>query len=266
MTLKIFGKYSYSRGRSMLNTGEIIKLIDYEGNFNIFKIGRKESLGNMMVQLTKSGVSGNIVPGAASEFTEYRFVEPAQENRLFQFRPELFAVRRIDGRLLYAAIPDIPVTPANAPPPAPDTIPMGVSLQVKHPGGTWRWGTDVKRDVQVTTPGGVVITTPGVGGVDGGYLEAPLAPLIDDPSSLWDLFTLFGHTFEFRIINRTNFFWPPGFDIGGASDNKDYFVSLNGARYLLVDVSEAIKEKVLNREIDYDPVVIGGIPTVTTKA
>jgi hypothetical protein len=248
----------------MLPTGDIVKIIDYEGNVNVFKIGRKEPLGNMMVRMLSA--SDGVVPGAASEFSEFRFTEPAQENRLFQFRPQLFAVRKTDGRYLYPAIPDLPMIPPNAAPPNNNFIPMGVSLQVKHPGGTWRWGTDVKRDVTVVTPGGVTITTPGVGGVDGGYLEAALSPFIDDPSELWDLFTLFGHTFEFRIVNRTNFFWPPGFDIGGGNDNKTYFVGLNGARYVLLNVSETIAKKVMDREIDYDPIVIGGIPSVTTKA
>ena len=145
-------------------------------------------------------------------------------------------------------------------------IPMGAALQLEHPSGTKRWGTDRKFDVQVTTPGGVVITTAGVGGVDGGFLEAPLVPFIDDLSDLWDVYTIFGHTVSFRIVNRSNFYWPPGWPMGGATDNKDYFIGLTGSKFTLLEVKESIKAKVANREIEYEPIVIGGIPSVSTKA
>lgn len=264
---KVIGKYAYGRGRSMLDTGALIKLIDYEGNYNVFKLGRKEPMGDMTSQFTNA-VDG-VAAAAASEFAEFRFVEPGQEGRLFHFRPYLFAVMRTGmaypGRVLFPAIPDNIMVPIMVPPPSV-SIPMGAAIQLKHPAGDWRWGTDVKRDVVVTTPGGVVITTAGVGGVDGGFLEAPLVPFIDDPSDLWDIFTIFGHTIEMRLVNRSNFFWPPGFPMGGANDNKDYFISLIGAKYVLLDVEDEIVRKVEERRIEYQPVVIGGIPTVTTKA
>jgi len=258
-------KFNWSRSIALLSPGALIKLIDYEGNYNILRIGRKEPMGDMITQFTTGGDS--ILPGGVTEFADFRFVEPAQEGRLFHYRPILFAVRRADGRFLFPNIPDMVTVPAApAAPPDDNQIPMGVAMQVKHPNGTWRFGTDFKRDVVVTTPGGVTITSVGVGGVDGGFIEAPLAPFLDDPSSLWDMFTLFGHTLEVRIVNRTDFFWPPGFDIGGGNDNKDYFVGLFGAKYLLLPVKQSIKDKVMKREVEYTPVVIGGIPTVTTKA
>jgi len=270
---KLYGNYAYSRGRSFLDTGAIVKLIDYEGRYNIFKIGRKEPMGNLVAQFVRG--PANVIPvGGASNFAEFRFTEPAQEGRLFQFRPIVFAVVRSTdqvnpGRILFPAIPDnvfIPATPA-APVSLTDTIAMGTSIQVQHPAGDWRWGTDQKRDVVVTTPGGVTMTSAGVGGVDGGFLEAPLAPFLDDPSDLWDMWTIFGHTIAIRMVNRTNFFWPPGLDLGAfLVDNKDYFVALIGAKYVLLEVSEAIKKKVEDREIHYQPIVIGGIPSVTTRA
>lgn len=271
---KLHGNYTYSRGRSFLETGAIVKLIDYNGDYNILKIGRREPIGNMVARFT--GAAGNVIPvGGASNFAEFRFTEPAQEGRLFQFRPIVFAVNRGNhptrpGRILFPAIPDnifIPLTPV-APIDLTNVIPMGVSIQVQHPSGDFRWGTDQKRDVVVTTPGGVVLTTAAVGGVDGGFLEAPLAPFIDDPSELWDMFTIFGHTIAIRMVNRTNFFWPPGIDLGDFNvlDLKDYFVALIGAKYVLLEVAEPVVKKVEDREIHYQPIVIGGIPSVTTKA
>ena len=261
---KIFGKYNYSRSRGFLKTGTIIKLIDHEGNYNIFKIGRREPIGSQVVSMT-SGATG-VAAGISTEFAEFKFVEPGQENRLFHFRPILFAVRRSDLRFIFPHIPD-KTPPSLALAPGFDAeIPMGVSIQVKDPAGTWRWGTDIKRDVLVNPTPAVVITNQGIGGVDGGYLEAELAMFLDDPSELWDVFTLFGHTIEFRLNNRTNFFWPPGMTIGGGGDTQDYFIGLIGSKYLLIEANDEVKKKVENREIDYQPIVISGIPTVTTRA
>ena len=270
---KLVGNYAYSRGRSFLETGAVVKLIDPSGDYNILKIGRREPIGNMVAQFTNGG---NPIPvGGASNYAEFRFTEPAQEGRLFQFRPIVFGVNRanhptLPGRVVFSGIPDnifIPATPAVAPN-YTDTIMMGVSIQVQHPAGDFRWGTDQKRNVVVTTPGGVVLTSVGVGGVDGGFLEAPLAPFLDDPSEVWDMWTIFGHTIAIRMVNRTNFFWPPGVNLCAAleGDIKDYFVALIGAKYVLLEASEVVVKKVEEREIHYQPIVIGGIPSVTTKA
>jgi hypothetical protein len=269
----IIGDYWYGRGRSMLDPGTIVKLIDYEGNYEIFKLGRREPLSGMASAFTM-GADG-IAAGAASEFADFRFVEPGQEGRLFHFRPVVVAVVRYSelivdplmrGRILFPAIPDnvfIPNITAGGPPYF--EVPMGISLQLKQPGGKWRWGTDRKREVRVTTPGGVLIVTPGVGGQDGGYLEAPLVPFLADLDELYDVFTIFGHIVQIRIINRTNFFCPPGQEMGG-QDNKDYYVVLVGEKFILHEVSEEIKQKVEDREIDYQPIVIAGVPQVTGQA
>ena len=268
MSVKPIGRYVYSRGRSRPDVGSTVKLIDSEGNFNIFKLGANEPIGSLSVQCTTPADA--IPPGTGSEPAEFRFTEPAQEGRLFHFRPYIFAVRRVgqaaDGRILFVDIPDEVIVPGLQANPSALFIPMGAALQLEHPSGTKRWGTDRKFDVQVTTPGGVVITSAGIGGVDGGFLEAPLVPFIDDPSDLWDVFTIFGHTVSFRIWNRSNFYWAPGWPMGGATDNKDYFIGLIGSKYTLLEVKESIKAKVANREIEYEPIVIGGIPSVSTKA
>jgi len=250
----------------MLETGTIVKLIDYEGNKSVFRLGMRESMSGMSSQFT-TGADG-IAAGAASQFSDFRFVEPGQEGRLFHFRPVLVAVVRstdlvMPGRVLFPPIPDnifIPPTPVVLPPSY--EFPMGISLQLKQPGGKWRWGTDLKREVRVTTPGGVLIVNAGIGGQDGGFLEAPLIPFLADLSELYDIFTIFGHIIQIRMVNRTDFFWPPGETIGLA-DTKDYFVTLVGEKFVLQDVSDEVVRKVEDREIDYQPIVIAGVPLVT---
>lgn len=266
----IIGDYWYGRGRSMLATGDIVKLIDYEGVSAFFKLGIREPLSGMSAQYT-TGADG-ILAGAASQFADFRFTEPGQENRLFHFRPVLVAVVRVrdqvamPGRILFPPIPDnifISATPVAGPPSY--EFPMGISLQLKQPGGKWRWGTDLKRDVVVTTPGGVILTSAGVGGADGGFLEAPLIPFLADLDELYDIFTIFGHIIQIRLVNRTGFFWPPG-EVLGLTDNKDYFITLVGEKFVLHEVSDEIVRKAEEREIEYQPIVIGGVPQVTSKA
>jgi hypothetical protein len=81
------------------------------------------------------------------------------------------------------------------------------------------------------------------------------------------MWTIFGHTVAIRMVNRTDFFWPPGAAMGSdLAGYPDYFVALVGAKYVLLEASELVKKKVEDREIHYQPVVIGGIPTVTTRA
>lgn len=265
----IIGDYCYGRGRSMLEPGAIVKLIDYEGNYEIFKLGRREPLSGMSAVFT-TGADG-MVAGAASEFSDFRFVEPGQENRLMHFRPVVIAVVRytdqvMPGRILFPSIPDnifVSTTPVAGPPSY--EFPMGISLQLKQPGGKWRWGTDLKRDINIITPGGVPIPNAGIGGQDGGFLEAPLIPFLADLDELYDVFTIFGHIIQIRLVNRTNFFWPPGETIG-LTDTKDYFVTLLGEKFVLHEVSEDIVRKVEEREIDYQPIVIAGVPQVTGQA
>jgi len=267
----IIDDYWYGRGRSMLATGIIVKLIDYEGGSGVFKLGVREPLSGMTAQYTT--LVDGIAAGAVSQFADFRFVEPGQEGRLFHFRPVVIAVVRANaqalmpGRILFPPIPDnifISATPVVVPPSY--EFPMGISLQVKQPGGKWRWGTDLKRDVTVTPPGiAAPIVNAGIGGQDGGFLEAPLVPFLADLDELYDIFTIFGHIIQIRLVNRTDFFWPPGEPLG-LTDNKDYFVTLLGEKFLLQDVTEEIVRKVEEREIDYQPIVIAGVPQVTGQA
>jgi len=248
--------------------------VDYFGNTGVFMVERHESIAQHTVRYTQRIANGGI-PAGQEVFAEWRFLTPARENRLFEIRPFIFAVRDHvnedlsvnDGKLL------LPPTPLGAVPAAPDTtrIPMGVELRWRNPTGTARGGTDVPFNVNVdiippapAAPAQVI--TPNVGGVNGGFVEAVLMPYTDDISDIWKLAAIYGHTIEFGIANRTNFFWTPGAVLGSNTDNKQYFIGIIGRKYLLGTCPEHLAKKVEDEEIDYKTVVVGGVPIVTTRA
>jgi len=266
----------YDRRAGFLYTDDIVKVVDYDGNEALFVIQRHESIAQHSVRFTSRVLNGGI-PAGQSVFADFRFTQPARENRLFELRPFIFAVREVfnagpppavvDGRLILAP------TPLNAVPVAPDTsrIPAGVELRWRHPSGTFRTGTDLQFNVVVnitppSTPIPAVITTPGVGGVSGGFIEAILTPYTDDISDLWKLNAIYGHTIEFGIANRSDLFWAPGAVIGGNDDDKQYFIGVIGRKHILGPCPEWLAKKVDEEDIAYKTVTIGGIPITTTRA
>lgn len=266
------GTRPYDRRAGFLYTDDIVKVVDYDGNEALFKIQRHEPIGMHSVKFTSRVVNGGITPGNRV-FADFRFLQPARENRLFEVRPILFAVRQMplpplgtisDGRLIFAP------TPMASQPGAGDFIPMGVELVWRDPAGMARGGTDLEFPVTVniTAPSPPTSpTTPSVGGVNGGFVEAVMVPLIDDFSDLYKMHAIYGHTIEYGIANRTDIFPPGGgVTIGGVGDNKQYFVGVVGRKHLLGPVPEEIKKKVDDEEIPYKTITIGGIPIVTTRA
>lgn len=262
----------YDRRSGFLYTDDIVKIVDFEGHEGIFTISRHESIAQHTVQFTQRIANGGLGPGQ-EVFAEFRFTQPARENRIFEFRPFIFAVRQLDieqvvqdGQLI------LPPTPLNMVPiPAAivdyvdDRIPKGVELRWRHPTGSARLGTDLQFPVNVVNPTGVVVT-PAVGGANGGFIEAILTPYVDDFSDLWRLYAIYGHTIEFGIANRTNFFWAPGAMVGGDGDSRQYFIGLVGRKYLLGAASEEIVRRVQSEDIDYKTITVGGVPIVTTRA
>ena len=268
------GIRSYDRRACFGHTDQPVKVIDYAGNSGTFMIERHESIAQHTVRYTQRIANGGI-PAGQEVFAEWRFLTPARENRLFEIRPFIFAVRHAligevqlgDGKLL------LPPTPLNAVPAGADTtrIPAGVELKWRNPTGMARVGTDLPFNVTVdiippapAPPAAVV--TPNVGGVNGGFIEAVLTPYADDVSDLWKLAAVYGHTIEFGIANRTNLFWNPGAVIGGDTDNKQYFIGIIGRKYLLGPCPDNLARKVEDEEIDYKTVVVGGVPIVTSRA
>lgn len=262
----------YDRRSSFLYTDDIVKIIDAQGNEAVFIIQRHESIAQHSVRFTNDAVGGGILPGTEI-FADFRFLQPARENRLFEIRPFIFAV----NRAVQAPPPAINVIPGSivshqtplVPPIAsPDLrfIPAGVELKWRSPAGVARDGTDLSFDVPVSIPPATVFN-PLVGGVNGGFIQAILVPYVDDFSDLWKLYSIYGNTIEFGIANRTQLFGV-GQILGGsiAPANKDYFIGIVGRKYLLGPVSDEIKKKVENEDIDYESITVGGIPTVTTRA
>jgi hypothetical protein len=272
------GIRSYDRRACFAHTDDVVCVTDYFGNRGTFIVERHESIAQHTVCYTRRVANGGI-PAGQEVFAEWRFLTPARENRLFEIRPFIFAVRQGligevtvgDGKLI---LPPTPLGLTGAPGPvAPDTtrIPAGVELKWRNPTGMARVGTDLPFPVTVdiippapAPPAAVV--TPNVGGVNGGFIEAVLTPYTDDISDLWKLAAVYGHTIEFGIANRTNVFWNPGAVIGGNTDNKQYFIGIIGRKYLLGECPENLARKVEEEEIEYKTVVVGGVPITTSRA
>ena len=252
----------YDRRSGFLYTDAIVKIIDSQGNFSTFVIQRHESIAQHSVRFTTVAAGGGILAGT-EVFAEFRFLQPARENRLFEIRPFIFAVKRKGAGPIEGAIVQhqTPLTPSTAP--ATGFIPAGVALKWKHPSGVARDGTDLSFNVPVSIPPATVLN-PQVGGVNSGFIEAILVPYVDDFSDMWKLYNIYGSTIELGIANRTNLV-SAGQVLGGPADDKDYFIGLVGRKYMLGPVSDEIKKKVEDEDIEYTSITVGGIPTVTTR-
>jgi hypothetical protein len=266
----------YDRRSGFLYTDDIVKVVDTNGDEAVFIVQRHESIAQHSVRYTSRIVNGGIAAGA-EVFAEWRCTQPARENRLFELRPFIFGVREVligggpgtaDGRLILGPTPinQLPIDAALAY--VDERIPVGVELRWRHPTGMARLGTDLSFNVDVVVPT-ATITTPNVGGVQGGFIDAILTPLVDDFSDLWRLNAIYGQTIEFGIANRTNLYATPGAVIGGVSatyPNVQYFIGLVGRKHILGPCPEKFYDRVMNEDIPYKTVTIGGVPIVTTRA
>jgi hypothetical protein len=264
----------YDRRSGFLYTDDIVKVVDTSGDEAVFIVQRHESIAQHSVRYTSRIVNGGIAAGA-EVFAEWRCTQPARENRLFELRPFIFGVREVligqgpatsDGRLILGPTPinQLPVGAALVEY-IDERIPVGVELRWRHPTGMARLGTDLSFNVDVVVPT-ATITTPNVGGVQGGFIDAILTPLVDDFSDLWRLNAIYGQTIEFGIANRTNLYATPGRIIGANADNVQYFIGVVGRKHILGPCPEKFYDRVMNEDIPYKTVTIGGVPIVTTRA
>lgn len=270
----------YDRRSGFLYTDDIVKVVDTSGDEAVFIVQRHESIAQHSVRYTTRVANGGIAAGA-EVFAEWRCTQPARENRLFELRPFIFGVRDIDvgqgatadGRLIMGPTPlnviPIPIPTIGAFAGTLDVvderIPVGVELRWRHPTGMARLGTDLSFNVDVVVPT-ATITTPNVGGVQGGFIDAILTPYVDDFSDLWRLNAIYGQTIEFGIANRTNLYATPGRVIGSDSDHVQYFIGVVGRKHILGPCPEKFYDRVMNEDIHYKTVTIGGVPIVTTRA
>lgn len=267
----------YDRRSGFLYTDDIVKVVDYNGDEAVFIVQRHESIAQHSVRYTQRIANGGIGPGQ-EVFAEWRCLQPARENRLFELRPFIFGVREVliaqgpataDGRLILAPTPlNVIPLPAIETAYGDERIPIGVELRWRHPTGVARLGTDLSFDVNVVVPT-ATITTPNVGGVQGGFIDAILTPLVDDFSDLWKLNAIYGQSIELGIANRTNLYAAPGGTIGGLSaeyPNVQYFIGVVGRKHILGPCPEKFYNRVKDESIPYKTVTIGGVPIVTTRA
>jgi len=223
-----------------LSPDDFIKIIDPEGNSNFFKVLKDEPLGQIKVPFANA--ANPIAPGGVSDVPRvpFDFLEPARQNRLFQIRVNIFAIDRATAVLVDIA-----------------TIAPLFELEWGLPVGTVRGGSDITGNI---TMNGIVSN--GIGGINGGRIPFNQIYTRDDLNEVFDLWLLFGTYPDFAVRNQSTF--PLGGDGGPLA--YDWYISIQGRKYILGDVNKEELEKILNRTQKYRGITIGGIKAITTKA
>lgn len=224
------------RRRGYLELDDLLKLVDQEGNFSWLMVIRDEPLHITRLQFADATNAVAATTGVTG-YVQVEPLAPARENRLFQVRPYIYAVDRATG----VRVPD-------------DQIPDGVELQVEAPAGMRRYGTDNSRDTTFNS-----VTNAGFGGVNGGVSPWLFGPGMDLDAELWDLFLTYASIPGFQVRNRS------AFAIGGATDNRDWFLGFVGRKYLLGEALTELVKKAEARMLEYRGITVGGIPLVTTR-
>ncbi len=85
---------------------------------------------------------------------------------------------------------------------------------------------------------------------------------LDDLNEVFDLWLLFGAYPDIRVRNQSAF--AVGGDVGELA--FDWYISIQGRKYIIEDVTQVDLEKLIKREQEYRGITIGGIKAVTTKA
>ncbi len=231
----------YDRLRYYLKPDDFVKLIDPEGNWKFVKAMKDEPMGQVTIQFANA--AAGVAAGAASDANRvpFEFTEPARQNRLFQIRLTIFAINRTTGVLI-----DM------------DTIAPTIEVEWGMPAGVVRGGTDEEDNVTMNG-----ILNANVGGVSGGRIPANQIYTRDDPSEVFDIWNIFGAFPDFRVVNNNLF--PLG---GGGAGPLDYdwFLAIQGRKYIIGDVSSDEEEKLVKHELEYRGITVGGIEAVTTRA
>jgi len=231
----------YDRLRYYLEPDDFIKLIDPEGNWKFLKVMSSEPMGQERVQFADA--ANGIAAGGVSDNNRvaFQYLEPARQNRLFQIRPTIFAINRTTGLLIDE-----------------DTIPPSIEMEWGMPAGNVRGGTDVPSNVTMNG-----IANNNVGGITGGRIPVNQIYNRDDPSEVFDIWAIFGAFPDFRIVNNALF--PLGGGGAGPLD-FDWFIGTQGYKYILGEVTSEEEEKLVNGELSYRGITVGGIEAVTTRA
>ena len=236
------------RRQSFFQVDDIALVVDPEGDRAWYRVGGAEPLN--VEALLIADASSTLVTHASGNtpyqtgYLNLEFLQPQREDRLFQVRPYLYAIDRANGDKTLGK-----------------DLPGGLQLQVEHPIGTKRFGSDVTTNALVVNS----VAAQNVGGVAEGAIPGDMIPVDDDMSDLFDLFCIYG---TYPAINVRNY---GVFTLGGTYDRRNWYLGFLGMKYMLADVDadqlatlhEAFKT---GRTSLYKKAVVGGIRTVTTRA
>jgi hypothetical protein len=138
-----------------------------------------------------------------------------------------------------------------------NTIAPLFELEWGLPAGDVRGGTDIQRTITMNG-----IANNAIGGVNGGRIPFNQIYSRDDLNEVFDMWLTFGTFPDFRVRNQSNQ------AMGGAGGPLayDWYISIQGRKYILGDVNKEELEKLLNRTQKYRGITIGGIKAVSTKA
>lgn len=230
----------YDRLKYYLEPDDYIKFIDPEGNWQFYRVLRDEPMGQVLVLFANA--ANAVAPGAFSDPARvpFDFTEPARQNRLFQLRMTLIAISRVDQILV-----------------DPATIAPLVEVEWGHPQGVSRGGTDVTGNVTMNG-----ILNAGIGGINGGRMPGNQIYTRDDPNEVFDIWNIFGAYPDFRVLNGMAA--PLGGPAGPLA--HDWYLAIQGKKYILGDVTDQEREKLIKKELKYRGITMGGIPAETTKA
>lgn len=230
----------YDRLRYYFAPSDFLMLIGPEGDFKFFKVLRDEPMGQHLVQFANA--ANGVAAGAFSDALRvaWEFLEPSRQNRLFQARLTLVAIDRALGELVDIA-----------------TIAPLIEIEWGFPSGQVRGGSDV----QFNTPMNGIANL-NIGGINGGRIPGNQIYTRDDPNEVFDLWIIYGSFPDFRVLNGTPLV------LGGGAGNLDYdwYLAVQGRKYILGDVTDDEREKLMKKELHYRGVTVGGIEAVTTRA
>ena len=236
----------YDRMAAYLQPGDYVKFTSRLGNSNWLVIEADESMGQIRLRLADAAVfmaaraaragPGTVVPpGFAIDGrpVDMTFLQPMRQDRIYQIIPTIFAINRTTQELIPRA-----------------GIPPLVEVEWEYPAGDRRGRVD---SIQNVTINGVINN-----GVGYGRMPASQIYTRDDPNPVFQIFVFFGSYPAFRIINNTR-----GIVGGGAGTQLDYdwYMGVQGRKYIFSTASESEQRKLNNRELPYRKIPSpGGIP------
>jgi len=232
----------YDRLKEYHKPGDYILLTSKFGKGIYIAIEADEPLGQVTIQMTNIAVN---LParaaraGAGLPVPPFTAIDPfpvpmdflnvQREDRVYQVRPTIFAVNRDQGDIVNPAV-----------------IPPLVMLEWEFPAGTRCGGSDIQRNVVFNG-----IPNNGIGGFDGGRIPANMIYTRSDPSEMFDMHLFFKTFPSFRLIN-----WTRGI-VGGAGVaglQWDWYLGLQGRKYIFRNVTPDERQKLDNREMPYDSI------------